>query len=115
MTEEDFEGRVTEAFLTRLKKCVDQWYKDIRRVTTLSHDPTAGSALQEINFWLQLERSMTLIKEQLTMPEVQMTLNLLSQAKQVKIVFAFRNDTDLDGKLKLAQSYNKVLRDFPIN
>ncbi len=44
-----------------------------------------------------------------------MTLNLLSQAKQVKTVFAFRNDTELDGKLKLAQSYNKVLRDFPIN
>ena len=45
MTEEDFEGQVNEAFLNRLKKCVDQWYRDIRKVTTLSHDPTSGSAL----------------------------------------------------------------------
>ena len=33
MTEEDFEENKGDAFLNRLKKCVDQWYRDIRKVT----------------------------------------------------------------------------------
>lgn len=44
-----------------------------------------------------------------------MTLNLLQQAKKINTVFAFTHDTELDTTLKTAQSYNKVLRDFPIN
>ena len=115
MTEEDFDGLITEPFLLRLQKCVDQWYRDIRKVTQLKHDPTSGSALQEINFWLSLERSLTLIKEQLGKQEVKITLSLLQQAKKIQTVFTFTHDTELDATLKTAQSYNKVLRDFPIN
>jgi len=47
--------------------------------------------------------------------EVKITLSLLQQAKQIQTVFTFTHDTELDNKLKTAQSYNKVLRDFPIN
>jgi dynein heavy chain 1 len=63
--------------MNRLKKCVDQWYRDIRKVTQLKHDPSTGSALQEINFWISLERSLTHIKEQLDRQEVVITLNLI--------------------------------------
>lgn len=81
----------------------------------LKHDPTSGSALQEINFWLSLERSLTHIKEQLNKQEVKLILTLLQQAKKILTVFTFMHDTDLEASLKTAQSYNKLLRDFPIN
>jgi dynein heavy chain 1 len=115
-TEEDFDLRLKDnEFLKRLQKCVDHWYRDIRKVTQLKHDPTSGSALQEINFWLSLERSLNHIKEQLSKKEVQLTLNLLQQGQRMKTVFTFLHDTELEPTLKTAQNYNKILRDFPIN
>ena len=33
VSEEDFDGLINDTFLNRLKKCVDQWYRDIRKVT----------------------------------------------------------------------------------
>lgn len=91
------------------------WSKDIRKVSSLDHDPTTGSALQEINFWLSVERSLTHIKDQISRPEVEVTLQILNQAKRIQVVFVFKNDTDLDKALTKAQGYNNLMRDFPIN
>ncbi len=44
-------------FLQNLQyNCVNKWIKDIRKVTKLDRDPSTGSALQEVNFWLNLEK-----------------------------------------------------------
>ena len=43
-------------FLQGLQYRVNQWVKDIRKVTRLDRDPLTGSALQEVNFWLNLEK-----------------------------------------------------------
>mmetsp|Transcript_10644 Transcript_10644/g.10741 ORF Transcript_10644/g.10741 Transcript_10644/m.10741 type:complete len:122 (+) Transcript_10644:736-1101(+) len=102
ISEENFDGLINDDFLKRLNKCVDQWYRDIRKVTTLKHDPTSGSALQEINFWLSLERSLTHIKEQLERLEVKLTLNLLQTRGRQRTVFTFVHDTDLDNTLRTA-------------
>ena len=60
MTAEDFEERLKDpAFVKRIEKQVALWVRDIRRITTLQHDPSQGSALQEINFWLAIERRLT--------------------------------------------------------
>lgn len=34
---------------------------------------------------------------------------------KIQKVFTFKHDTDIEKKLKIAQSYNNLLRDFPIN
>lgn len=113
---EDFENQLEDNdFLNRLQKCVEQWYRDIRKVSQKDHDIKTGSTLKEINFWLQMERSLTYIKEQINRNEVQLTLNILAQAQRFRAVMSFKHDTDLDGKLKKAKDYNKLLRDFPIN
>lgn len=113
---EDFEGRLQDAnFVKRLEKTVTQWIKDIRRVTQLNHDPGQGSALQEINFWLSLERSLAHVEEQLKNNMLDVTLRLLQQAQKHQLVYHFQLDTELEAKLKTARDYNRLLRDFPIN
>lgn len=84
MTADDFESRLQDPnFIKRLEKTVTQWIKDIRRITQLNHDPQQGSALQEINFWLSIERSLTHIEEQLRNPMLTLTLRLLQQAQRI--------------------------------
>jgi dynein heavy chain 1 len=84
MTPDDFEGRVQDpAFVKRLENTVAQWVKEIRRITMLNHDPQQGSALQEINFWLSIERSLAHIEEQLKNNMLTVTLGLLRQAGRI--------------------------------
>jgi hypothetical protein len=45
-----FEARLRDpnvdtAFVRRLEKLVTMWIRDIRRITTLEHDPSTGTAL----------------------------------------------------------------------
>jgi hypothetical protein len=90
LTTEDFEGRLQDPnFVKRLEKTVTQWIKDIRRITQLNHDPQQGSALQEINFWLSIERSLAHIEEQLKNNMLDVTLRLLQQAQKIQLVYHF--------------------------
>jgi hypothetical protein len=73
--ESDFEDRIGDPeFVNRMISFVNGWYKDIRKVTQLAHVIENGTSLQEINFWEQMDRSLSFIKEQLANEEVQMTL-----------------------------------------
>jgi dynein heavy chain 1 len=81
MTTEDFESRIQDPnFIKKLENTVLQWIKDIRRITQKNHDPQQGTALQEINFWLSIERSLTNIEEQIKSTMLTVTLELLRQA-----------------------------------
>jgi dynein heavy chain 1 len=74
-----------------------------------------GSAIQEINFWLAIERSLAQVQQQQKSSLVSITLELLRATGNVPLTFRFLNDTELDSKLKTAQNYNTLLRDFAIN
>jgi dynein heavy chain 1 len=116
MTTDDFENRIQDPqFVKRLEKTVTNWIRDIRRITQLNHDPSQGSALQEIDFWVSMERSLTHIDEQLKNNMIEVTTKLLQQAQKIQLVFSFRLDTGLEHKLRTARDYNRLLRDFPIN
>lgn len=102
--------------MNRLHNLVQGWYKEIRKVTTLEHNIETGTASQEINFWAQMDRSLRFIKEQLVKDEVKMTLDILMQSTMHRrVVFAFRNDTEIGPKHTKAQNYNQLLKDIPIN
>lgn len=94
---------------------MNTWYRDIRKITGLDHPIATGNALQEINFWSQMEQRLNYVKEKQISEEVQMTLNILSQAKRYMTVMTFQHDTDIDPKLKVAKEYNKLLREIPIH
>lgn len=52
-------------FLNKLQGDVNGWIKEIKKVTKLSRDPASGTAIQEINFWLSMEKALEGIDEQL--------------------------------------------------
>ncbi|KAJ3331033.1 hypothetical protein HDU76_004259 [Blyttiomyces sp. JEL0837] len=69
-------------FLNKLQADVNGWIKEIQKVTKLSRDPSSGTASQEINFWLGMERALAQIEEQLKSDQIVLTLDVLKHAKR---------------------------------
>lgn len=60
------------SFLNKLQSDVNGWIKEIQKVTKMSRDPASGTAIQEINFWLSMERALEKIDEQLKSDQISM-------------------------------------------
>ena len=58
------------SFLNKLQGDVNGWIKEIQKVTKMSRDPASGTAIQEINFWLSMERALEKIDEQLKSDQI---------------------------------------------
>lgn len=82
-------------FLNRLQSDVNTWIKEIQKVTKLSRDVSAGTASQEINFWLSMERALEGIEAQLAGDEVNLVLGVLKSAKRFHATISFISDTGL--------------------
>ena len=63
------------------------------QVTKLDRDPASGTALQEISFWLNLERALMKIQEKRESPEVALTLDILKHGKRFHATVSFDTDT----------------------
>ncbi len=63
------------------------------QVTKLDRDPASGTALQEIGFWLNLERALNRIQEKRESPEVLLTLDILKHGKRFHATVSFDTDT----------------------
>ena len=48
---------------------MNRWIKEIQKVTRMERDPSVGTALQEVSFWLNLERALLHIQEMRDSPE----------------------------------------------
>ena len=46
------------SYLNALQNLVNKWIKEIQKVTRMDRDPSVGTALQEVTFWLNLERAL---------------------------------------------------------
>jgi dynein heavy chain 1 len=62
-------------------------------VTKLDRDPSSGTALQEISFWLGLERALQRIQEKRDGIEVTLTLEILKHGKRFHATVSFDTDT----------------------
>lgn len=62
-------------------------------MTKLDRDPGSGTALQEISFWLNLERALMKIQEKRESPEVALTLDILKHGKRFHATVSFDTDT----------------------
>ncbi|KAJ1930559.1 dynein heavy chain [Tieghemiomyces parasiticus] len=103
------------AFLNRLQGDVNGWIKEIQKVTKLSRDPASGTASQEINFWLSMERALERIDTQLKSDEVVLTLDVLKHAKRFLATVSFVADTGLNEGMDKVAKYNQLMRDFPLD
>nr|XP_024214265.1 dynein heavy chain, cytoplasmic isoform X3 [Halyomorpha halys] len=112
----DFGDRVEDStFLNQLQHGVNRWIKEIQKVTKLDRDPSSGTALQEISFWLNLERALHRIQEKRESIEVGLTLEILKHGKRFHATVSFDTDTGLKQALATVNDYNPLMKDFPIN
>jgi hypothetical protein len=118
-------------FLNALQNNVNQWIRSIQSVTKLSRDVASGTASQEINFWLSMERAIEGIDEQLKSDGVVITLDCLRNAKRFRATVTFVADTGLPECRDLGTSsfvlhylayeqypvtkYNILMKEFPLD
>ncbi|KAF9336730.1 hypothetical protein BG006_007626 [Podila minutissima] len=102
-------------FLNKLQGDVNGWIKEIQKVTKLSRDPASGTAIQEINFWLSMERALEKIDEQLKSDQIVLTLDILKHAKRFHATVSFIADTGLKEGTEKVHRYNQLMKDFPLN
>ncbi|KAI9173154.1 dynein heavy chain [Blastocladiella emersonii ATCC 22665] len=103
------------SFLNKLQGDVNSWVKEIQKVTKLSRDPASGTASQEINFWLNMERALEKIDKQLKSEEVLLVLDVLKHAKRFHATVSFRADTGLQEGMDVVHKYNILMKEFPID
>ncbi|KAI9761019.1 MAG: hypothetical protein M4579_001282 [Chaenotheca gracillima] len=102
-------------FLNSLQSTVNAWIKSIQAITKMSRDAESGSATQEINFWLSMESALEGIESQLRGEGVQLTLEILRNAKRFQATVSFTADTGLKEAMEKVQKYNQLMRDFPLD
>lgn len=102
-------------FHNALQSNVNLWIKSIQVVTKMTRDANAGSANQEINFWLSMESALEGIEAKLRGEGVLLTLEILKQAKRFQATVSFTSDTGLKEAMEKVQKYNQLMRDFPLD
>ncbi|CAF1453141.1 unnamed protein product, partial [Rotaria magnacalcarata] len=102
-------------FLNQLQATVNRWIREIQKVTKLERDPSTGSAMQETTFWLNIERALYKIQEQMSSPEVLLTLDALKLGKRFHATISFDSDTGLKEAMDKVKNYNLLMKDFPIH
>lgn len=69
--------------------------------------------MAEINYWSQLEKVLGHVREQINSEQVQISLQILNQAKRFREVMNFTNYVnDTEKVLKLAKEFKTQLKDF---
>ena len=116
VTVDDFGDKVNDSvFLNQLQSGVNRWIREIQKVTKLDRDPSSGTAIQEISFWLNLERALLRIQEKRESTEVAITLEILKNGKRFHATVSFDADTRLKEALSTVSDYNPLMKDFPLN
>jgi dynein heavy chain 1 len=100
-------------FLRELVNYVIKWTRQIQKVTTMSRDPSSGTAIQEVNFWLNLEEALRKVKEKRESTEVELTLEVLRQGRRFHATVSFDQDAGLAKRLELVMDYMPLMKDFP--
>ena len=107
----DFSDKVEDSnFLNQLQHGVNRWIKEIQKVTKLDRDPSSGTALQEISFWLNLERALHRIQEKRESMEVALTLDILKHGKRFHATVSFDTDTGLKQAIATVNDYNPLMK-----
>ncbi|OXA50597.1 Dynein heavy chain, cytoplasmic [Folsomia candida] len=112
----DFGDRVEDSkFLNDLQHGVNRWVKEIQKVTKLDRDPSSGTTLQEVSFWLNLERALLKLQEKRESIDVELTLEILRHGKRFHATVSFDTDTGLKQALATVNDYSPLMKDFPVH
>lgn len=103
------------SFLNKIQGEVNKWIKETQSITKLNRDVASGTASQEINFWLSMEKALEGIEEQLRSEPITLTLDILKYAKRFHATVSFIADTGLKESTDVVMKYNLLMKDFPLN
>lgn len=103
------------SFLNKLQSDVNSWVKEVQTITKLDRSVASGTASQEINFWLSMEKAQESIEQQLRSDPIVLTLDILKHAKRFHATVSFLADTGLKDCAEKVHNYNLLMKDFPIN
>lgn len=70
--------------------------------------------MQEVSFWLNLERALANIKEKRESVEIELTMDVLKQGKRFHATVSFDQDTGLQKAIDMVTNYNPLMKDFPL-
>ena len=62
------------------------------QVTRLERDPSTGTTMQEVAFWLNLERALHDLQAQRDSPKINLTLDVLKHARRFHATVSFDSD-----------------------
>lgn len=83
-------------------------------MTNLDRDPASGTALQEISFWLNLERALLRIQEKRESPEIALTLDILKHGKRFHATVSFDSDTGVSELWNGTGCINVTFKQLPL-
>ena len=70
--------------------------------------------MQEIGFWLNLERALYRIQEKREGTEIQLTLDVLKHGKRFHATVSFDSDTGLQAALVRVKDSSVLMKEFPL-
>ena len=109
--EEMFEG-LDDNQIRKLRESINKWNTDISKIIHMNRQISEGNTLDEIEFWADYVQILKNIKKQVESKEVQMTLDLVKKKSNDPITNVFEKNTKTEDNIKLANSYNILLKDL---
>mmetsp|Transcript_12145 Transcript_12145/g.29873 ORF Transcript_12145/g.29873 Transcript_12145/m.29873 type:complete len:4768 (-) Transcript_12145:256-14559(-) len=103
-----------DKFLNELTNILSDWKKLISSVTKLDRDISMGTTKEEIHFWGSMDRTLTKIKQQLEDTGVRFTFDILNANSRFMATTDFKEECNFTSCSEKVSTYNKLLRDFPI-
>ena len=82
-------------FLNSLQNYSIAWINEFKKVTQMDRDPAIGTTLQEVTFWVNLEKTLNNINELRETEEVAVTMEALKLGKRFHATVTFESNTGL--------------------
>ncbi len=108
-------SNLPDDLLNEIQAGVNDWVRNIRRLTQLTSLPFSGTALEEVTFWHGLSEALQATAEELESLGVVATVMLLKQAKRYLATVALDTNTGLKDALDVTFDVNTFLKGFPID
>ncbi|SCU96260.1 LAFA_0G05292g1_1 [Lachancea sp. 'fantastica'] len=101
--------------LNSLQTTVLGWTQSLRHLTELTREVEGGTLEDEVMFWDSVEKALVSVHDQIQDPGVQLTIEVLHEARRLQTSFIHISQTVLAERLKEVGAYNLFLGDIPIS
>ncbi|CEP64483.1 dynein heavy chain LALA0_S11e05182g [Lachancea lanzarotensis] len=101
--------------LNILQNIVMGWTQSLRCLTELTREVKAGTLEDEVTFWDSVEKALVSVSDQTQDLAVQLTIEVLHEARRLQTTFVHLSQTVVAKRLKEIRAYNLFLGEIPIS